>query len=153
LTKTGDELSKIGDMVDYRIELANNSSEDTPHLTCTILDPMVGVDATISGIPSGDTVAIPVKDFVIPVGASDPLVNTATVSCSPDGFPNIYTSTADWSTDLLEPPVGPIDKVGGGNAKIAATGANFGTLLPSALLAILAGGLLITLAQRRRIME
>ena len=50
-------------------------------------------------------------DFVIPAGASDPYVNTASVTCSPAGFPNIYNDTASWSTNLFQPRLA-VDKTG-----------------------------------------
>ena len=82
LTKTGADLSKIGDPVDYVITLHNTSSADTPILSCRVLDPLVGVDETFT-VASGVDHAIDVTHFVIPAGAADPFVNEATVSCSP----------------------------------------------------------------------
>ena len=40
--KTGDTLSKVGDTVDYVITLSNDSSADTPAMTCSANDPMFG---------------------------------------------------------------------------------------------------------------
>ena len=90
LTKTGDELSKIGDMVDYRIGLANNSSDGHPGSDVHDHGPDGGGGRDVHD-PSGRYRRDPVTDFVIPEGATDPFVNTATVACSPVGFPNIYT--------------------------------------------------------------
>ena len=38
IVKTGDELSKVGDAVNYTITVTNTSSADSPNLTCTISD-------------------------------------------------------------------------------------------------------------------
>ena len=110
LTKTGDALSKIGDKVDYVITLENNSSSDTPDLECTITDPILGVDESITLPPGADHV-IEVNDFVIPQGASDPFVNTASAICSPIGFPNVYPAQASWSTELFQPSI-DVEKTG-----------------------------------------
>ena len=104
LLKTGDELSKIGDPVDYVITLENNSSIDTPDLTCTVTDALVGVNATFSVAAGADHI-INVNDFIIPANAVDPFVNTANVVCSPEGFTNVYRDTASWETDLFQPAV------------------------------------------------
>ena len=104
LLKTGDELSKIGDPVDYVITLENNSSIDTPDLTCTVTDALVGVNATFSVAAGADHI-INVNDFIIPANAVDPFVNTANVVCSPEGFTNVYRDTASWETDLFQPAI------------------------------------------------
>jgi hypothetical protein len=104
LLKTGDELSKIGDAVDYAITLENDSSADTPDLTCTVTDALVGIDETFTVAAGADHV-INVDDFIIPGGALDPFVNTASVTCSPAGFPNVYEDTASWDTNLFQPDI------------------------------------------------
>jgi uncharacterized repeat protein (TIGR01451 family) len=105
LAKTGDELSKIGDDVDYTITLTNDSSADTPDLTCTITDTLVDVDVTFSIGSGDDPHVINVSGFTIPEDADDPFVNTAYVMCSPAGFPNVYRDNAQWSTNLFQPSV------------------------------------------------
>ena len=92
LLKTGDALSKIGDPVDYVITLENNSSADTPDLTCTVTDTLIGVDQTFT-VASGLDQVINVNDFVIPDTAADPFINTASVTCCPAGFPNTYADS------------------------------------------------------------
>ena len=62
-------------------------------------------------IASGASYVINVVDFVIPADAIWPIVNTASASCSPAGCPNVYTASATWSTELIEPPVEPIEEV------------------------------------------
>jgi uncharacterized repeat protein (TIGR01451 family) len=105
LAKTGDDLSKIGDTVDYTITLTNTSSADTPDLTCTITDTLVDVDETFSIGSGDDPHVINVSGFTIPEDADDPFVNTAYVMCSPAGFPNVYRDNAQWSTNLFQPSV------------------------------------------------
>ena len=116
LLKTGDELSKIGDPVDYVITLENNSSIDTPDLTCTVTDALVGVNATFSVAAGADHI-INVNDFIIPANAVDPFVNTANVVCSPEGFTNVYRDTASWETNLFQPSVS-LTKVGPDYSKV-----------------------------------
>ncbi|HWR66817.1 MAG TPA: hypothetical protein VN364_11930 [Bellilinea sp.] len=101
--KTGDTLSKVGDTVDYVITLSNNSSVDTPALTCSANDPMFG--NVFSGIlPPGDTVVN--QSHLVVVADPDPLVNTVTLTCSPAGFPNVLTATDSHSVELFQPSVG-----------------------------------------------
>src|SRR5262249_61189309 len=42
VTKTAENTSKVGDTVHYVITLSNNSSGDTPALTCTATDSQIG---------------------------------------------------------------------------------------------------------------
>ena len=106
--KTGDALSKVGDSVDYTITLSNNSSADTPALTCTATDSLFG-EVFNAVLPSGDTVLN--LSRTVEAGDSDPLVNTVNVSCSVAGFPNILQGSDSHSTNLFQPVV-VIDKTG-----------------------------------------
>ena len=102
--KTGDDLSKIGDKVDYTLTLNNTSSADSPDLECTISDPTVGVDEDVT-LASGASEVIDVTDFVIPAGADDPFPNTATATCSPQGFPNVLEASDGHSVNLFQPSI------------------------------------------------
>ncbi len=104
IVKTGARLSKIGDKVDYEITVYNNSSADTPDMVCTVTDAMLGINETFT-LASGHSYSINVNDFVIPTDALDPFINTAYVTASPTGFPNIYTDNASWSTNLFKPEI------------------------------------------------
>jgi hypothetical protein len=104
LTKTGDELSKIGDEVDYTITLTNTSSNDSPDLECTISDPAVGVSEQVT-LASGASKVVDVEDFEIPAGAADPFPNEATATCSPEGFPNVLEKKASHNVNLFQPNV------------------------------------------------
>jgi uncharacterized repeat protein (TIGR01451 family) len=104
LVKTGPPLSKIGDLVDYTITLTNTSSADTPNLECTVTDALVGVNRNVT-LASGASDVINVIGFVIPPGAADPFVNTATAVCSPVGFPNTYNASDTHSVNLFQPSI------------------------------------------------
>jgi hypothetical protein len=115
-TKTGDPLSKVGDDVNYTITLENTSSPDTPDLVCTITDALLTIDDTETLASGGSYTITPV--YTVQPGDPDPLVNTANVSCSVTGFPNILTATASHSVNLFQPDfelyktADPLSKVG-----------------------------------------
>jgi hypothetical protein len=102
LTKTGPAFSKAGDSADYVITLTNTSSADTPNLVCLITDPIAGVSKAGVILASGASDVTTASRTVQPTDP-DPLVNTATASCSPLGFPNVLEKTASSSADLLHP--------------------------------------------------
>ncbi|MFP5331358.1 MAG: hypothetical protein ACLGHX_03200, partial [Acidimicrobiia bacterium] len=114
LDKTGDDYSKlyvpdqdvpgtvVGDPVDYTITLTNTSSSDTPQLTCTVTDTLLGVNETVS-LDWDDAPHVINATRTVQVGDADPLVNTANVSCSPAGFSNILTASDTHSVDILHP--------------------------------------------------
>ncbi|MGC9397432.1 MAG: right-handed parallel beta-helix repeat-containing protein [Anaerolineae bacterium] len=103
-SKTGDPLSKIGDATTYTLTLANTSSSDSPDLECRITDALLGLDQTVT-LASGAAPYVLAHPFTVPAGAADPLVNTANVTCSPVGFPNIITATDSHTVDLFQPSV------------------------------------------------
>ncbi len=115
IDKTGDALSKVGDGVVYTITVNNTSSADTPNLVCTVSDPTIGFTRAVT-LASGasDVSTVP---FTIPAGAADPFLNTATVTCSPTGFPNVLTASDGHSVNLFQPSV-TIDKTGDTLSKI-----------------------------------
>jgi uncharacterized repeat protein (TIGR01451 family) len=94
--------SKAGDTVHYTITLTNTSSMDTPNLVCTITDAMLGINQPVN-LASGAAPYVINKNYVVLASDPDPLVNTASVSCSPTGFPNILTTSAGASVDLVHP--------------------------------------------------
>ena len=104
LTKSGDGLSKIGDTVDYVITLENTSSETTPELACTLSDDMLGLSETFS-VATGANHVINVNGHEVPESAADPYINTASVSCSPDGFPNVLSAEASHEVNLFQPAI------------------------------------------------
>jgi hypothetical protein len=109
IDKTGDTLSKVGDSVDYTITVSNTSSTDTPDLTCSVNDTLLGAfGPTVIAAGGADWVINTSR--VVQVGDADPLVNTATVTCSPAGFPNVLTDSDDHSVELFQPSV-TVDKL------------------------------------------
>ena len=56
-------------------------------------------------VASGGSHVVNVNGFVIPADASDPYSNTASVSCSPVGFPNVYDDSDSWDVNLFQPSV------------------------------------------------
>ncbi|HOU11963.1 MAG TPA: right-handed parallel beta-helix repeat-containing protein [Anaerolineae bacterium] len=116
-SKTGDALSKIGDVTPYTLTLANTSSTDSPELVCRITDALLGLDQTVV-LAAGAAPSVLTRPYTVPAGASDPLVNTANVICSPVGFPNVITATATHSVNLFQPSIAfaktgdPLSKIG-----------------------------------------
>ena len=90
--------------MEYTITLYNNSSVDTPNMVCTISDATLGFSASWT-LVSGGSKAWTVP-FTIPADfAGDDFVNTASVTCSPTGFPNVYTDSASHSIELFQPSI------------------------------------------------
>jgi uncharacterized repeat protein (TIGR01451 family) len=114
--KTGDEFSKVGDDVHYTITLTNTSSADTPDLECTITDTMLGIDQDVT-LASGDPAYVLTPTYTVQAGDPDPLENTADVSCSPVGFPNVLTASDSHSVDLFQPSI-TLDKTGDATSKV-----------------------------------
>ncbi|MEN8207245.1 MAG: hypothetical protein ABFS24_14740, partial [Pseudomonadota bacterium] len=116
VTKTGDAQGKVGDDVDYTITLHNTSSGNTPALTCTATDTLLG--EVFSGVlPAGDTVIN--KSRTVLAGDPNPLGNTVTLSCSlPDGFTNVLEDAQDsHSVDLFDPAFS-VTKTGDAQGKV-----------------------------------
>jgi uncharacterized repeat protein (TIGR01451 family) len=99
--KTGDELSKVGDEVDYTITLSNNSSADTPPLRCTATDSLLGTVLSNSTLLAGQTVLHVSR--TVQQSDPDPLVNTVTLTCTMDGFANELQASDSHSTNLFQP--------------------------------------------------
>ncbi len=94
--------SKAGDTVHYTITLTNTSSADTPDLVCTITDTMLSINQPVT-LASGAAPYVLTPSYVVQAGDTDPLVNTAEVSCSPTGFPNVLPASDQASVDLVHP--------------------------------------------------
>ena len=101
IDKTGDATSKAGDDVNYTIAVKNTSSNDTPAITFHITEPMLGVDETVA-IANGEQHVIN-KTYTVKDGDPDPLVNTASVEATIEGFPNILKASDGHSVDLVHP--------------------------------------------------
>ncbi|UTW05618.1 hypothetical protein KDX31_19675 (plasmid) [Amphritea atlantica] len=107
VAKTGDALSKVGDLVDYSITLSNNSSGDTPAMECVATDSLLG-EVYNGVLPLGDTVIAASR--TVQAGDADPLINTVTMNCTVGGgFGNALSDNDSHSTNLFQPSVA-IDK-------------------------------------------
>ena len=115
IDKTGDELSKVGDEVNYTITLSNNSSDDTPALSCTVEDSLLGTIFGPETLPLGDTVLN--KSRTVEEGDADPLINTATITCTIEGFPNVVEAEDSHETNLFQPSIA-FDKTGDDLSKV-----------------------------------
>jgi uncharacterized repeat protein (TIGR01451 family) len=102
--KTADtDLSKVGDDVNYKLTLNNTSSVDTPALQCTITDAKLGVDKQVTlASGAGDVTDVP---YIVKASDPDPLVNEASVQCSPTGFPNVLSASDRVTVNLFQPSV------------------------------------------------
>ncbi len=120
-SKTGDPLSKVGDAVTYTLTLDNASSADAPDLQCRITDALLGLDQPVT-LAWNAAPYVVTRPYTVPAGAPDPLINTANVTCSPLGFPNIITATATHSVNLFQPSItfaktgDPLSKIGDSTA-------------------------------------
>jgi uncharacterized repeat protein (TIGR01451 family) len=102
IDKTGDTLSKVGDDVDYTITVTDTSSGDTPDLSCTLTDALLGIDKDFS--LSGDS-NVTNATYTVQAGDPDPLLNTAYVTCTVDGFGNVLNDNDGHSVNLFQPSV------------------------------------------------
>ncbi|HEY3413638.1 MAG TPA: hypothetical protein VGM51_11380, partial [Armatimonadota bacterium] len=115
-SKTADtQLSKATDDVNYTLTLNNTSSADAPDLVCTITDTMLGIDKDVT-LSSGQGDVTNVA-YTVKATDPDPLLNTASVTCSPTGFPNVLTAESSWTVDLFQPSVN-VDKTGPALSKV-----------------------------------
>jgi hypothetical protein len=119
IDKTGDTLSKVGDDVDYTITVANTSSSDSPNLTCDITDALLGINEQVNLVSGASHV---INDSrTVQAGDPDPLVNTASVTCTVDGFSNVLGPLTDGhSTNLFQPDV-EVVKTGPASATVGDT--------------------------------
>jgi hypothetical protein len=116
--KTADtKLSKATDVVTYTLTLNNNSSPDSPDLKCKVSDALLGLDEFEVTLASGGTWTENYP-YTVKAGDPDPLTNSASVSCSPEGFPNVLSASDSWTVNLFQPSVNveksgdPLSKVG-----------------------------------------
>jgi uncharacterized repeat protein (TIGR01451 family) len=104
IQKTADALSKVSDAVNFRVTVTNTSSNDSPNLSCHITDALLGIDKTVSIAPGASNVTN--MSRTTQAGDPDPLVNTASATCTVGGFPNVLgPKTASSSTNLFQPGV------------------------------------------------
>ncbi len=124
LKKTGSDLSKIGDPVNYTITLDNTSptggAAGTPSLVCDLSDPTVGFTKTVT-IAAGAEDVSQITGFKIPAGAADPFPNTASASCHYPGLTDeVASATASHSVNLFQPSI-KVTKTGPAYSKVGDT--------------------------------
>ncbi|TLN24846.1 hypothetical protein FDZ71_01745 [bacterium] len=119
IEKTGATLSTVGEVIPYEITVTNQSSADSPNLVCTVTDSLTGAVATGVSLASGESRLYSISRAVAALDP-DPLVNTATVTCSPAGFPNVLTASDSHSINLFQPSV-DVQKTGDAYSKVGDT--------------------------------
>ena len=109
VTKTGDELSKIGDEVTYDIQVCNTSSASAPDLDLvSVIDDKLGTlsssfPATLS---PGECSDVESFNHTIPEGADDPYVNIVEAIYDDDeATAFLATDDDDHSVNLFQPSV------------------------------------------------
>ncbi len=116
IEKTADALSKVGDPVTFRITVTNTSSNDSPNLSCRITDALLGIDKTVTLAPGASDVTEVSRPTQ--AGDPDPLVNTASATCTVAGFPNVLgPKSASSSTNLFQPSL-TVTKTGDALSKV-----------------------------------
>ncbi len=103
ITKDGDTLSKVGDDVNYTIKVTNTSSGDSPALTCTVSDALLGISKNIHLAPGASDATNATRTTL--AGDPDPLLNTSGVDCTVDGFGNKLHAEAGHSVNLVQPSI------------------------------------------------
>jgi hypothetical protein len=101
ITKECDGTGVVGNAVNYLIIVENTSSDDSPNLIGNVTDTLLGDLGPVNLAPGETAVFTPSR--VVLDTDPNPLENTATVTVSPDGFPNVLEESATCSTDILTP--------------------------------------------------
>ena len=104
IDKTGDTLSKVGDVVNYTITVDNTSSADTPNLVCTVTDALLGLNQPVNLAWNAANYVINVT-YTVPAGDPDPLVNTATVTLLAGGLPEHPDRQRRPPSNLFQPSI------------------------------------------------
>ncbi len=96
LTKVGDKtIAMPGEWVHYTVTVTNTSSSDAPALIGSVNDTLGGYLGAVNFL-SGDTVVFE-YDYQMPFEPSTMTIhNVATVTASPEGFPNVVQASDDW---------------------------------------------------------
>jgi uncharacterized repeat protein (TIGR01451 family) len=106
ITKSADELSKVGDPVNYTFEICNVG--DAPVNRGSVTDTLLGdLTAFFPATLAPDACATVVRTRTVAAGDPDPLVNTVTAvyNAGSGDFATSDTATATDSTELFQPSV------------------------------------------------
>jgi uncharacterized repeat protein (TIGR01451 family) len=101
ITKECDESAVVDGAVNYLIIVENTSSDDSPNLIGNVTDTLLGDLGPVNLAPGETAVFTP--SLVVLDTDPNPLENTATVTVSPEGFPNVLEESATCSTNILTP--------------------------------------------------
>jgi uncharacterized repeat protein (TIGR01451 family) len=102
IDKTGPPYSKAGDTAEYAITVTNTSSADSPNLDCVVTDALLGLAVAVDDLAPGANALVGGSHLVV-ADDPDPLLNTASVLCQVEGFPNQVSASDGHSVDLLHP--------------------------------------------------
>ena len=103
IEKTADKtVSMVGDTVKYKIIVKNTSSADSPDLKYSVVDDVYGTVVTDALISSGDSKEY-TYDYKVKETDPNPLINTAKVTASPVGFPNVLEDKDSHEVKLFTP--------------------------------------------------
>lgn len=92
------ETARVGDELTYTLTLSNTSSVDSPPLTCTLTDPMLGINQTADVVPGGSLSTL--GKYTVKASDSSPIVNTATVRCEVQGYTNVLEASDSASVNI-----------------------------------------------------
>ena len=95
---SGDSSVSVGDTANFTLTLNNTGSEDSPNLTCTISDELLGISEDLNIASGGQHIVE--ASYTTSQNDVGTLVSTASVSCQVDGFPNILEATDDYALDV-----------------------------------------------------
>ena len=102
LVKTGNvSTATVGTVVNYTITATNTSSADSPNCVGAVVDSLLGINQAVNLAPGASVVITDSRAVV--AGDPSPLVNTATLTCSPAGFPNVLTASDTHSVTIETP--------------------------------------------------
>ncbi|MDX2427345.1 MAG: hypothetical protein QNK22_01515, partial [Xanthomonadales bacterium] len=111
VTKTGPATAKVGDEITYTIGFTDTSVGGTLG-ACIGNDPLLG--GNLGPFTAGVTRDFP---YTVQGGDSNPLLNTATITCDVVGFDNKASDDDDHSVNLIDPSI-EVTKTGPVIAKV-----------------------------------
>ena len=91
--------AQVGDTINYTIVVSNTGSADSPACVGNVVDAVLGINQAVS-LAAGASTTINASHIVLATDP-DPLVNTATLTCSPTGFPNVLTAADSVTVDIV----------------------------------------------------
>ena len=100
LDKSADvSTAEVGDTINYTIVVSNTGSADSPACVGNVVDVLLGINQAVS-LAAGASTTITDSHTVLATDP-DPLVNTATLTCSPAGFPNVLSRADTVTVDIV----------------------------------------------------